>query len=305
MLDAGRVAVVDRRIAGQLAQYPEVNAMLIDRLCERAQRLAVSQAISQLNGVDRRLLALFWQLAERWGKVVADGVSVTLPLPHRLIAELVGARRPTVSTALGQLADRGVLTATAERGCSTAIPSGSHGGGGPGDPRPPAAVCGPRAAALRGGAPQGGGAANRRVMTRDIPDVQGAARPGYSLDVSAPHSDTAPEFTLPALDLRMVARRAALPLALAAVGHRGAPPRRRPARRLRRRALPRRSRPTPPGSRSPRSPSSSPSPATSRCSGSSAAGRPRGSTCARAPRSRSAAPPPPGCSPRPAPAAPR
>ena len=35
--------------------------------------------------------------------------------------------------------------------------------------------------------------------------------------VSAPHSDTAPEFTLPALDLRMVARRAALPLALAAV----------------------------------------------------------------------------------------
>ena len=34
--------------------------------------------------------------------------------------------------------------------------------------------------------------------------------------VSAPHSDTAPEFTLPALDLRMVARRAALPLALAA-----------------------------------------------------------------------------------------
>ena len=34
--------------------------------------------------------------------------------------------------------------------------------------------------------------------------------------MSAPHSDTAPEFTLPALDLRMVARRAALPLALAA-----------------------------------------------------------------------------------------
>src|SRR5829696_3556639 len=33
--------------------------------------------------------------------------------------------------------------------------------------------------------------------------------------VSAPHHDTAPEFTLPTLDLRVVARRAALPLALA------------------------------------------------------------------------------------------
>ncbi|HEU4539432.1 MAG TPA: lysylphosphatidylglycerol synthase transmembrane domain-containing protein, partial [Polyangiaceae bacterium] len=34
--------------------------------------------------------------------------------------------------------------------------------------------------------------------------------------VSAPHHDTGPDFTLPALDLRLVARRAALPLALAA-----------------------------------------------------------------------------------------
>jgi CRP/FNR family transcriptional regulator, cyclic AMP receptor protein len=128
VLDGGRVAVVDRRLGSQLAQYPEVNAMLIDRLCERAQRLAVSQAICQLNGVDRRLLALFWQLAERWGKVVADGVSVTLPLPHRLIAELVGARRPTVSTALGQLADRGLLTRDGEtwllHGDPVGVPTG-------------------------------------------------------------------------------------------------------------------------------------------------------------------------------------
>ena len=128
VLDSGRVAVVDRRLGSQLAQYPEVNAMLIDRLCERAQRLAVSQAISQLNGVDRRLLALFWQLAERWGKVVAGGVSVTLPLPHRLIAELVGARRPTVSTALGPLADRRTLTRDGEtwllRGDPVGIPTG-------------------------------------------------------------------------------------------------------------------------------------------------------------------------------------
>jgi CRP/FNR family cyclic AMP-dependent transcriptional regulator len=128
VLDAGRVAVLDRRLASQLAQFPEVNAMLIDRLCERAQRLAVSQAISQLNGVDRRLLALFWQLAERWGKVAGDGVSVTLPLPHRLIAELVGARRPTVSTALGQLADRGLLARDGEtwllRGDPVGVPTG-------------------------------------------------------------------------------------------------------------------------------------------------------------------------------------
>src|SRR5215207_11321134 len=43
---------------------------------------------------------------------------------------------------------------------------------------------------------------------------KGCARPDTRC-VATPHHDIAPEFTLPALDLRMVARRAALPLALA------------------------------------------------------------------------------------------
>ena len=69
--------------------------MIVDRLSERAHRLAVTQAISQLNRVDRRLLALFWHLAERWGRVARDGIAVPLALSHRLIGEVVGARRPT------------------------------------------------------------------------------------------------------------------------------------------------------------------------------------------------------------------
>ena len=104
-----RFAILDRHFAVLLARYPEVNAMLIDRLTERAQRLAMTQAISQLNGVERRLLALFWHLSERWGRVLREGISVPVPLPHRVIAQLVGARRPTVSTALGHLAERGEL----------------------------------------------------------------------------------------------------------------------------------------------------------------------------------------------------
>lgn len=111
-----RFGILDRHFAVQLARYPEVNAMLIDRLTERAQRLAMMQAISQLNGVERRLLALFWHLSERWGRVVRDGVAVPVPLPHRVIAQLVGARRPTVSTALGTLAERGELVRRADGG---------------------------------------------------------------------------------------------------------------------------------------------------------------------------------------------
>jgi CRP/FNR family transcriptional regulator, cyclic AMP receptor protein len=103
------VAVLDRRFAAEAARYPEITATLFDRLSERSMRLATTQAISQLTRVDRRLKALFWHLAERWGRVSGDGVIVPLALTHRILGQLVGARRPTVSTALSELNERGEL----------------------------------------------------------------------------------------------------------------------------------------------------------------------------------------------------
>jgi CRP/FNR family cyclic AMP-dependent transcriptional regulator len=100
------VAVLDRRFAAAVARYPEVTATLFDRLSERSLRLATTQAISQLTRVDRRVKALFWHLAERWGRVSGDGVIVPLALTHRILGQLVGARRPTISAAVAQLAER-------------------------------------------------------------------------------------------------------------------------------------------------------------------------------------------------------
>ena len=90
--------------ASALGRFPEVGAVIVDRLNDRAHRLATTQAISQVNRVDRRLLALFWHLAQRWGRVTSDGVVIGLTLSHRMLGQLVGARRPTVSVALGELA---------------------------------------------------------------------------------------------------------------------------------------------------------------------------------------------------------
>lgn len=102
-------AVLDRAATQRLARWPELSAVLLDRVSERAHRLAVMQAISQLTGVERRLHALFWHLAARFGRVTADGVVLSLALSHRRLGELVGARRPTVSTALGLLARYGCV----------------------------------------------------------------------------------------------------------------------------------------------------------------------------------------------------
>ena len=73
------------------------------------------QAIAHLTRVDDRLLALLWCLAERWGRVVPGGVLVILRLPHRTLAGMVGARRPSVTTALGQLIARNEIERRARR----------------------------------------------------------------------------------------------------------------------------------------------------------------------------------------------
>jgi len=109
VLTESRVALLDRRFGAQLGDWPEIAVALLDRLNERAHRLALTQAISQLNRVDRRLLSLFWHLAERWGRITTEGVAIPLTLSHRMLGQLVGARRPTVSTAIGELAARGEL----------------------------------------------------------------------------------------------------------------------------------------------------------------------------------------------------
>lgn len=109
VLSRTRVGLLDRRFAVESARYPEIGAAIVDRLNERALRLAITQAISQLNRVDRRLLAFLWHLAERWGRMTPEGVSLPMTLSHRMLGQLVGARRPTVSTALSMLSKQDQL----------------------------------------------------------------------------------------------------------------------------------------------------------------------------------------------------
>jgi hypothetical protein len=73
----------------------------------RPSRLA---AVTHVSRTHPRLLLLFWLLAERWGRVGPDGVHVTLPLTHEVLAMLVGSHRPSVTIALQRLARAGLLT---------------------------------------------------------------------------------------------------------------------------------------------------------------------------------------------------
>jgi CRP-like cAMP-binding protein len=59
--------------------------------------------------VEARLLLILWYYADRWGRVTREGVVLPLRMTHSMLARIVGARRPSVSTALGRLAERGLV----------------------------------------------------------------------------------------------------------------------------------------------------------------------------------------------------
>jgi CRP/FNR family transcriptional regulator, cyclic AMP receptor protein len=109
VLAPARVAVLDAHFLQVAAHWPPLITALLSRAIERVHDLAVLVSIHNLKRVDDRLLAYFWQLADRYGRVTADGVIVPLPLTHRQLALLVGAQRPSVTSALGALAERGEL----------------------------------------------------------------------------------------------------------------------------------------------------------------------------------------------------
>lgn len=109
VIDRARLALLDMRPAGPLARWPAISAAITGRAIDRSRSLAVQSAIMSIVGIEERLLALLWSLAERWGRSTPAGVELEVNVPQGVLAEMVGARRPTVSQALTDLCDRGAL----------------------------------------------------------------------------------------------------------------------------------------------------------------------------------------------------
>jgi CRP/FNR family transcriptional regulator, cyclic AMP receptor protein len=108
--EPSRFAVIADEVQTLLARFPAVFRNLVRRLEQRANTLALQLALAQVPRLEARLLALLWQLADRFGRVETTGVVVPIRLSQSTLAQLVFARRPSVTTALGRLADRGLLT---------------------------------------------------------------------------------------------------------------------------------------------------------------------------------------------------
>jgi CRP/FNR family transcriptional regulator, cyclic AMP receptor protein len=109
VLEQSLLADLGPAFAMRVSGRPELLEALIARSVERAENLAVQRSIASHVRVDVRVLAFLWHLAERYGVVVPGAVRINVPLTHSVLARLVGARRPTVTTALQRLMHLGYL----------------------------------------------------------------------------------------------------------------------------------------------------------------------------------------------------
>lgn len=109
VVDDAVLAILNSRFVKNAAPYPQVLPAMMERLVRQTEQMASLYTLALLPRVDTRLIAFFWQLAQRWGRVGRDGVIIPLDLTHRTLGELVGGRRPTISVALTELEQSGHL----------------------------------------------------------------------------------------------------------------------------------------------------------------------------------------------------
>jgi CRP-like cAMP-binding protein len=109
VIEPATIAVLDESLSARAREVPQLLEALTDRALRRSRRLAVSAAIANTVGVEDRLLLSLWQLAELWGRKAPGGAVLPFRLSHQTLADLVGARRPTVTLALRNLTQREAL----------------------------------------------------------------------------------------------------------------------------------------------------------------------------------------------------
>src|SRR3954451_10852436 len=116
ILEPLSLAVLDGRFTAKLMHFPEIVNRLMGRLMARSRRVVGHLVIAQLTAVDARLHVLLWHLADRFGRVRPEGIVVPLRLTHETLGLIVGARRPSVTAALGRLTERGLVEALPDGG---------------------------------------------------------------------------------------------------------------------------------------------------------------------------------------------
>lgn len=110
-----RLALLDDAFELRVAPWPGILTALLRRAGERAARSSAERAMLAVPNVELRIQLFLRNYAAQWGQTRDDGFLVPVAVTHDALGLLIGARRPTVTTALSALRARGVLELQADR----------------------------------------------------------------------------------------------------------------------------------------------------------------------------------------------
>lgn len=109
------LALLDDRVLAASRRWPRLGGRLLAQAMRQLGNSGAYQAISQLGRVEDRLLAMFWHLADRFGRVRPTGIRIYLPPNPRIAREAHRSsetdREPRPQNAAG----RGVAAPTGRR----------------------------------------------------------------------------------------------------------------------------------------------------------------------------------------------
>jgi hypothetical protein len=109
-----KLAVLDQGFSRRVESIPGLTRTLLERSGRTTRWLLAKSLVLSCPLIEERLLLLFALLAERWGRVTAEGVRLDLPVTHELLAILCGARRPSVTMALRSLTRQHLVSRDAD-----------------------------------------------------------------------------------------------------------------------------------------------------------------------------------------------
>jgi CRP/FNR family transcriptional regulator, cyclic AMP receptor protein len=120
------IATLGVRFELVAARWPQLSDFLQRQIAEQAHRASMHLAMLHLPRAEDRILALFVDLGDRFGRVTPDGILIDVALSHELIGRLIAGRRPTATLALNHLYQRGFLTRLADNSWKLALSATSR-----------------------------------------------------------------------------------------------------------------------------------------------------------------------------------
>jgi hypothetical protein len=105
-----RLAVLGPNMTTLIGRRPQLVVNFSSRLLRRVRSAAYLMAVSHQTRVEDRLMETLWYLASTWGRVTPRGTRIPFRITHEVLSEILGAQRPSVTTAFRSLTEQGLVS---------------------------------------------------------------------------------------------------------------------------------------------------------------------------------------------------